>query len=176
MVVPFAVPSRDDVAEWPILQAQNFRVKVRRVPSARSVVVPQDEIHDVGLAVEQAEQTHPKHDALHGILLRLRACCTARSAVCTRRHVVGRAPCGSALDSRASPAPRPPTAPPPLPRQALLVRRPKAGHSVYPGLSGTAHVERPFKKWGIVLSSSSPAGIDSSASSRYSLGASICLH
>ena len=46
------IPSSDEVVGGPILQAQNSRVKARRVPSARSVVVPQDEIHDVGLAVE----------------------------------------------------------------------------------------------------------------------------
>jgi uncharacterized membrane protein len=33
--------------------APNSCVKARRVPSARSMVVPQDQIHDVGLAVEQ---------------------------------------------------------------------------------------------------------------------------
>ena len=44
------IPSRDDVACGPILHAHNVRVKARRVPSARPVVVvPQHEIHD-GLA------------------------------------------------------------------------------------------------------------------------------
>jgi hypothetical protein len=57
------------------------------------VVVPQDEIHDVCLAVEQAEQTHPKHDARVAV-----PGCTARSAVArTRRHVTRRAPGGSIL-------------------------------------------------------------------------------
>ena len=45
------------------MHAPNLRVKARRVPSARSVVVPQDKIHDVSLAVEQAEQAHPQHYA-----------------------------------------------------------------------------------------------------------------
>ena len=57
------------------------------------VVVLQDEIHGVCFAVEQAEQTHPKHDALVAV-----PGCTARSAVArTRRHVAGRAPGGSIL-------------------------------------------------------------------------------
>jgi hypothetical protein len=68
----------------------NSCVKAHRVPSARSVVVPQDEIHDVGF---KPEKTHPKHDthvAVPG--------CTARSAVArTRRDVAGRAPGGSIL-------------------------------------------------------------------------------
>jgi len=59
-------PSRDHVAGVPISQALNCRVKARRAPSARSVVGPRDQIHDVGLAVEQPEQTHPKHDARVG--------------------------------------------------------------------------------------------------------------
>jgi hypothetical protein len=95
MDVPFAVPSRDDVIGGPILHAQNVCVKVRRVTSDRSVVVPQDEIHDVGLAMEQTEQTHPKHDARVAV-----PGCTAHSST----HMTssgGRAPCGSALDSRA---------------------------------------------------------------------------
>jgi hypothetical protein len=55
--------------------------------------VLQDEIHGVCLAVEQAEQTHPKHDALVAV-----PGCTARSAVArTRRHVARRAPGGSIL-------------------------------------------------------------------------------
>jgi hypothetical protein len=84
MDAPIFAPSRDDVADGPILYAPNYRVKARRVPSARPVVVlPQDEIHDVCLVVEQAEQTHPKHDALVAV-----PGCTARSAVArTRRHV-----------------------------------------------------------------------------------------
>ncbi len=50
-------------------------------------------IHGVCLAVEQAEQTHPKHDALVAV-----PGCTARSAVArTRRHVARRAPGGSIL-------------------------------------------------------------------------------
>jgi hypothetical protein len=57
------------------------------------VVVLQDEIHGVCLAVEQAEQTNPKHDALVTV-----PGCTARSAVArTRRHVARRAPGGSIL-------------------------------------------------------------------------------
>ena len=45
---PILGPSRDDVASGPILHALNARVKARRVPSARPlVVVPQHEIHDV---------------------------------------------------------------------------------------------------------------------------------
>jgi hypothetical protein len=86
------IPSRDDVVGGPILQAQNPRVKARRVPSARSVVLPQDEIHDVGLAVEQAEQAHPKQDA---------RVAEALSAVArTRGHVAGRAHGGSILRRR----------------------------------------------------------------------------
>ena len=85
---PTCAPSSDDVAGGPILHAQNCRVKARRVPSARPVVVVlQDEIHGVCLAVEQAEQTNPKHDALVAV-----PGCTARSAVArTRRHVARRA-------------------------------------------------------------------------------------
>jgi hypothetical protein len=41
MDAPIRGPSRDDVG-GPILQASNCRVKARRAPSARSVVVPQD--------------------------------------------------------------------------------------------------------------------------------------
>jgi hypothetical protein len=60
------------------------------------VVVPQDEIHDVGLAVEQAEQAHPKQDARVAV-----PGCTTRSAVArTRSHVAGRAPGGSILRRR----------------------------------------------------------------------------
>ena len=48
MDAPMFVPSRDHVASGPILHALNARVKARRVPSARPlVVVPQHEIHDV---------------------------------------------------------------------------------------------------------------------------------
>ena len=65
MDAPICDPNRDDVAGGPILHATNCLVKARRVPSARPVVVVlQDEIHGVCLAVEQAEQTHLKHDAL----------------------------------------------------------------------------------------------------------------
>jgi hypothetical protein len=89
---PIFGPSRDDVACGPILHAANSRVKAR-VPSARSVEVPQDEIHDVWLAVEQPEQTHPKQYARVAM-----PGCTARSAVArTRLHVAGRAPGGSIL-------------------------------------------------------------------------------
>ncbi len=52
--------SRRDVAGGPILHALNGRVKARRVPSARSVEVPQDDIDDVCFVVEQAEQSLPK--------------------------------------------------------------------------------------------------------------------
>jgi hypothetical protein len=91
MDAPIFAPSRDDVAGGPILHAQNVPVKARRVPSARPViVVPQDEIHDVCLVVEQVEQTHPKHDARVAV-----PGCTARSAVArTRRHVAVRQPAG----------------------------------------------------------------------------------
>ena len=64
--------------------------KARRVLSARSsVVMAQAEIHDVGLAVEQAEQAHPKHDARVAVPeARARAPgCMAFSAV-TRTHGV----------------------------------------------------------------------------------------
>jgi hypothetical protein len=55
------------------------------LPSARSVVVPQDEIHDVGLAVEQPEQTLPKQDARVAV----QPVCTTRSAVARAKlHVV----------------------------------------------------------------------------------------
>jgi hypothetical protein len=60
MDAPICIPSSDYVAGGPTLHAEDSRVKARHVPSARFVVVPQDEIHDVGLAVEQPEQTHPK--------------------------------------------------------------------------------------------------------------------
>jgi len=87
-------PSRDDVAGGPILHERILLVQARRAPSARSVVEPKDEIYDVGLVLEQAEQTHPKHDARVAV---------ARSAVArTRRHVVGRAPGGSILHRVAS--------------------------------------------------------------------------
>ena len=71
MYAPIFAPNRDDVACGPMLHDRNCRVTVRRVPSARPVVVvPQDVIHDVCLVVELSEQTHPKHDArvvvLHG--------------------------------------------------------------------------------------------------------------
>ena len=90
------IPSPDDVAGGPILQAHHWRLKARRVPSDRSVVVPQDEIHDVGLAVEQAEQAHRKQDARVAV-----PGCTTRSAVArTRSHVAGRAPGGSILRRR----------------------------------------------------------------------------
>jgi hypothetical protein len=93
MDAPICGPSRDDVAGGPIFHAPNCRVKARRVPSARSVVVPQDEIHDVCLAVEQPEQTHPKQYARVAV-----PGCMARSAVArTRRHVAERAPGGSIL-------------------------------------------------------------------------------
>ena len=87
------IPSRDDVAGGPILHAHNWFFKARHVPSARSsVVVPQHEIHDVGLVVEQAEQAHPKQDARVAVAL---------SAVArTRRHVAGRAHGGSILRRR----------------------------------------------------------------------------
>ena len=91
MDAPIVGPSRDDVSGGPILHAVNCRVKARRVPSARSVVVPQDEIHDVCLAVAQLEQTHPKQYARVAV-----PGCTARSAVARpRRHVAGCAPGGS---------------------------------------------------------------------------------
>ena len=94
MDAPILGPSRDDVASGPILHAHNYRVKARRVPSARPlVVVPQDVIHDVCLVVELSEQTHPKHDARVAV-----PGCTASSVVAhTRRHVAGRAPGGSIL-------------------------------------------------------------------------------
>jgi hypothetical protein len=99
MDAPILGPSRDDVSGGPMLHALNCRVKVRRVPSARSVciyllelpgtqarvVVPKDEIHDVCLAVAQLEQTHPKQYARVAV-----PGFTARSAVArTRRHVAG---------------------------------------------------------------------------------------
>jgi hypothetical protein len=49
------------------------------LPSARSVVVPQNEIHDVGLAVEQPEQTHPQDARV------------AVQPVCTTRNAEARA-------------------------------------------------------------------------------------
>jgi hypothetical protein len=90
----------------PYCTHKNFRVKARRVPSARSVVCNrycsklQDEIHDVGLA-KQAEQTHPKHDArvaarLHGTQrsgTNTASCDRARS----RRLHSGRTPGARAL-------------------------------------------------------------------------------
>jgi hypothetical protein len=60
---PICIPNCDYVAGGPILHAEHASVKARLVPSARSVEVPQDQIHDVGLAVEQPEQTHPKQYA-----------------------------------------------------------------------------------------------------------------
>jgi hypothetical protein len=58
------------------------------------VVEPKDEIYDAGLVLEQAEQTHPEHDARVAV---------ARSVVArTLRHVVGRAPGGSTLHRVAS--------------------------------------------------------------------------
>ena len=92
MDAPIKVPSRDDVACGPILHDKNPRVKVRRVPSARSVciyllelpgtqarvVVPKDEIHDVCLAMAQLEQTHPKQYARVAV-----PGCTARSGTHT---------------------------------------------------------------------------------------------
>jgi hypothetical protein len=99
MVALILGPSRDDVASGLILHAPNSRVKARRVPSARPlVVVAQHEIHDVCRVVELSEQTLPKHDALVAV-----PGCTARSAVArTRRHVAGRAPGGSILPRAAA--------------------------------------------------------------------------
>jgi hypothetical protein len=82
MDAPIVGPSRDDLSGGPILHAVKCSVKARSVPSARSVVVPQDEIHDVCLAVAQLDQTHPKQYARVAVLG-----CTARSAV-ARAHGV----------------------------------------------------------------------------------------
>ena len=84
---PICIPNCDYVAGGPILHAEDASVKARLVPSARSVEVPQDQIHDVGLAVEQPEQTHPKQ--------------YARVAVPAARHAAqwhahGVTPCGGA--------------------------------------------------------------------------------
>jgi hypothetical protein len=81
---PIKARCRDDVAGGSILHAVNNFVKACRAPSARSMVVPQDQIHDVGLAVEQPEQPHPKHDARAVAV----PGCTARGAV-ARRQVAG---------------------------------------------------------------------------------------
>ena len=48
---------RDDVTGGPALHAVNCRVKARRAPAARPVVVPQDQIRHVRLAVEQGVET-----------------------------------------------------------------------------------------------------------------------
>ena len=85
MYVPISSPSRDDACEiaaaavvvpnMMMLHACKSRVmtKARRViifkkaprtPPQRAVVVPQDHIHHVGLAVEQLVETRAKNDPL----------------------------------------------------------------------------------------------------------------
>ena len=57
-------PRRDDVAAMTSPAGPYCtQHKARRVPSARSVVEPQDQIQDVGLAVEQPDRIHAKHSA-----------------------------------------------------------------------------------------------------------------
>ena len=84
--VVVCAPSHDDVAGGPILHAVNCRVKARRAPAVRSVVLPQDLIHHVGLAVEQFVETCAENVA-RAVAVPGR---TARGAVArARRHVAG---------------------------------------------------------------------------------------
>ena len=86
MYAPIAAPGRDDVASGPVLHAVNRRVKARRGPAARAVVLPQDNIHDVGLAVEQVVEARAEEDARGAVV----PGCTARGAMArARRHVAG---------------------------------------------------------------------------------------
>ena len=81
---PIVTTRRDDVTGGPVSHAANCRVKARRAPAARPVIVPQDQIHHVGLAVEQGVETRAEDDARAVAV----PGCTACSAVArTRRHV-----------------------------------------------------------------------------------------
>ena len=93
---PFITTRRDDVAGGPVLPTENFCVKAHRAPAARSVVVPQDQIHHISLAVEQGVETRAEDDARAVAV----PGCTARGAVArARRQVAGlrRAGGGSVL-------------------------------------------------------------------------------
>jgi len=81
---PIIITRRDDVTGGPVLHAFNSRVQARRAPAARPEVVPQDQIHHVGLAVEQGVETRAQDDARAVAV----PGCTACSAVArARRHV-----------------------------------------------------------------------------------------
>ena len=84
---PISSTRRDDVSQaGPVLHAANSRVKARRAPAARPVIVPQDQIRHVRLAVEQGVETRAEDDARAVAV----PSCTARSAVArARRHVAG---------------------------------------------------------------------------------------
>ena len=96
--VVVCAPSHDDVAGGPILHAVNCRVKARRAPAARPVVVPQDQIRHVRLAVEQGVETRAEHDARAVAV----PGCTACSAVArARRHVAWLRRAGGSVLRRA---------------------------------------------------------------------------
>jgi len=89
---------RDNVAGGPVLHAGNFRVQAYRAPAARPVIVPQDQIHHVGLAVEQGVETRAEDDARAVAV----PGCTACSAVArARRHVAGLRRAGGSVLRRA---------------------------------------------------------------------------
>jgi len=94
------ITRRDDVSGGPVLHALNSRVKARRAPAARPVIVPQDQIHHVGLAVEQGVETRAEDDARAVAVPGCSACSAVARA---RRHVSGLRRAGGSV---LRPAPR----------------------------------------------------------------------
>ena len=91
MYAAIRIARRDDVATGAILNGRNWCVHARRNPAGRAEVVPQDQIHDVGLAVEQVVEARAEDDAHIPV-----PGCTAHGAVTrARRHMAGLRHCAA---------------------------------------------------------------------------------